>query len=111
MADVILQVTVPDAHVARTVEVFTAIADKHMRLEVRGSQDMPDGSDFNGEWDFRIDAQQVGETTKQFCQRVLRELGKAVINLVDKTQDRNRYQTEITAVVPPASDVPDNVLI
>lgn len=111
MADVILQVIVPDAYVSKTVEAFTTIADTHMLLTVRGSQDMPDGSDFNGHWDFRIDPQQPGETTKQFGQRVLRELGKAVINLVDKAQDQTRYRDEVAAVVPPASDVLADILI
>lgn len=111
MADVILQITVPDAQVLRAVAAFAAISNTHMRIESRGSLDMPDGSDFHGEWDFRILPQQTGETTKQFGQRVLRELGKAVINLVDKAEDETRYKTEVAAVVPPASDVPDNILI
>ncbi len=80
-----------------------------MTIEARGSSPDP-ANDFNARWDFRIAPQQPGETAKQFGQRVLRELGKAVIKMVNKAEDETRYRTQVAAVVPPASDVPDNVL-
>lgn len=110
MADVVLNITIPDAMTVRALAAFTKIAGTHMTIESRGSQDMPDGSDFNGHWDFRIEPQQPGETAKQFGQRVLREFGKAVINMVNKAEDETRYRTAVAMVVPPASDVPENVL-
>ena len=51
------------------------------------------------------------ETNKEFGERVLRELGKAVVNMVDKAEDMNRYKTEVAAIEPPVSDVPSDVLI
>ena len=110
MADVILTIAVPDAMVTRTLNAFNAIADTHITIEARGSQDMPDGSDSNGHWDFRITPKAAEETHKQFGERVLRELGKAVINMVDKAEDDVRYKTEVAAIALPASDVPDNIL-
>ena len=58
----------------------------------------------------RIAEKGGGETNKQFGERVLRELGKAIVHLVDKAEDDIRYRTEISAVDPPVSDVPDDVL-
>ena len=111
MADIILEVTVPNQWTTRVMEAFTTIADTHLTIESRGSQNMPDGSDFDGRWDFRIEPQMVGETAVQFGERVLRELGKAVVNMVDKAEDEVRYRSEISAINPPASDVPNDVLI
>lgn len=109
MADVVLTITIPDAMIARTLAAFNKIAGTHVMIEARGSNPDP-AQDFDARWDFRIEPQQVGETPKQFGQRVLRELGKAVINMVDKAEDDVRYRTQVAAVVPPASDVPEDVL-
>ena len=103
MADVILTITIPDAMVTRTLDAFNTITDTHMTIEARRD-------DFDGRWDFHILPKDTGETNKQFGQRVLRELGKAVINMVDKAEDETRYRTEVAAVVPPVSDVPEDVL-
>ena len=110
MPDVILNITIPDAMTARTLAAFTKIANTHMTIEARGSNPDP-SKDFNARWDFRIAPKDTGETNKQFGQRVLRELGKAVIKMVDKAEDDIRYRTQVAAVVPPASDVPEGVLL
>jgi hypothetical protein len=106
MADVILNITIPDAHVTRALDAFSTITDKHLTLTARGSE----APDFDGSWDFRIDPKDAGESNKQFGERCLRELGKAVINLVDLAQDTDRYKTDIDAVTSPESDVPTDVL-
>lgn len=109
MADVILNITIPDAMTARTLAAFNKIAGTHMTIEARGSSPNP-AQDFDTRWDFRIAPKDVAETNKQFGQRVLKELGKAVIKMVDKAEDDIRYRTQVAAVVPPASDVPEDVL-
>jgi len=109
MADVILNVTIPEAVIPRVLNAFTKIADTHMTIEARGSSPDP-ANDFDARWDFRIAAKGATETNKDFGQRVLRELGKAVVNMVDKQEDELRYRTQVAAVVPPASDIPDNIL-
>jgi hypothetical protein len=109
MADVPLTITVPDARVTRVLNAFNKIADTHMMIEARGSSPNPT-NDFDARWDFRIAAKTTEETNIQFGQRVLRELGKAVVNMVDKAEDDKRYRTEVASVVPPVSDVPDDIL-
>ena len=108
MPDVILEVTVPDAWTVRVLNAFNTIADTHMTIEARGSGDP--ATEFDGRWDFRIAAKAGGENGKQFGERVLRELGKAVVNMVDVAEDNVRYRTEVSAITPPISDVPEDVL-
>ncbi len=109
MADVVLNVTVPDAWIVRILNAFNTITDTHMSIEARGHA--PNSEDeFDGRWDFRIEDKQLTETNKQFGERVLRELGKAVIHMVDKAEDDVRYRNEVTAIIPPSSDVPDDIL-
>ncbi len=107
--DVILNITIPDAYTARALNAFTKISDCHITIEARGHNPDP-ALEFNGHWDFRIDPQGAGETAKQFGERCLRELGKAVINMVDKAEDEIRYRNEVGAVSPPVSDVPEDIL-
>ena len=109
MADIPLTVTVPDAWVIKVLNAFNTVADTHITLVARGSGD-PE-TEFVGCWDFRIDVKQAGETNIEFGERVLRELGKAVINMVDKAEDEQRYKVEIATIIPPASDVPAGVLL
>ena len=109
MADVTLEITVPNAWVVRVLNVFNAITDINMSIEARGGAPNPE-NEFDGRWDFRIKDKQSAETNKQFGERVLRELGKAVVHMVDKAEDYTRYRTEVAAITPPVSDVPDNIL-
>jgi len=109
MTDVILSVTIPDAWQARVLDVFSTITNTHMTIEARGHAPNPE-DEFDGHWDFRIDPKDDSETNKQFGERVLRELGKAIIHMVDKAEDRVRYRNEIAAIAPPISDVPDDIL-
>lgn len=101
MADVALSITIPDAWVTRTLEVFTILTDSHITLEVR------DGT--KGSWNFIIPAQDGGESDRDFCERVFRELAEAAVNLVDRAQDVVRFNSEVDALIPAASDVPDDI--
>jgi hypothetical protein len=106
MADVVLNITVPDAWTTKVLSAFNAITDTHITIDARD----PDPASFNGRWDFTIAAKGGGESNKQFGERVLRELGKAVVHMVDKAEDYDRYKTAVAAVPPAESDVPDGVL-
>ena len=109
MADVILNITVPEAWVPRVLDAFNTIADTQMQIEARGHA--PDPVDeFDGRWNFTIPSKQTGEDNKQFGERVLRELGIAVVNMVDVAEDEVRYRNEVSTITPPISDVPDGIL-
>ena len=109
MPDVTLTVTVPDAWITKTLGAFNTIADTHMTIEARGHA--PDPQDeFNGRFDFRI-IRDLGDNDKQWAERVLRELGKAVVKMVDLAEDNVRYREEISSVLPPTENVDDGVLV
>ena len=103
MADVNLTITVPDAYITKTINAFTHIANKQLRLEAHSRN-------YDSAWSFKILPQQSGESLIEFGERVLRELGKAVIRLDNIKEDYNRYNTEIAAINPPTPNVPDDVL-
>lgn len=102
MADVVLSITIPDAWRTTTLAAFTAVVGASMTLQ--------SSNGLNTQWTFTIPAQ-GGLTDRQFCEKVFRELGEAVVNMVDIDADRTRYNTELAALTPPASDVPDNIFI
>lgn len=110
MADVILNITIPDAYVAKVIDAFTKVAGMEMRIEAQ--KHTPDISErFNGHWQFTISPKGTSESLKDFGERCFRELGKAIINMVDKAEDEQRYRNEISAIIPPESDVPEDILI
>ena len=109
MTDVILNVIVPNTWMIKVLGAFNTITDINMSIEARGHAPNPE-DEFDGRWDFRIEGKLSTETNKQFGERVLRELGKAVVHMVDKAEDYTRYRNEVAAITPPSSDVPDDIL-
>lgn len=109
MADVALEIIVPDAWVTKVLDAFNIITYTHMTVEASNHGPNPE-DEFDGRWDFHISPKNGGENNKQFGERVLRELGKAIVNMVDYAEDRTRYNIEIAAISPPESDVSDDVL-
>ena len=100
-----LTITIPDAYQARVINAFTEIGGAN--IEIRADKHH---SNYMADWRFTLADKDAGESIKQYGERVLRELGKAVVNLVDKAEDEQRYRDEVAGIVPPVSDVPDNVL-
>ena len=108
MADVVLNITIPDAYVLRTLAAFNTIVDTHITIEARGHGDPK--NEFNGHMDFTIQPNQAGETNKQFGERVFRSLGLAVIKMVEKEADEDRYRTAVATIPPPTEKVPTDIL-
>lgn len=106
MPDVTLNIIVPNAWTIKVLDAFNIITDTHITIEARGNP----GNEFDGHWDFRIKEKLPTENNKQFGERVLRELGKAIVNMVDKAEDSVRYRNEVATIIPPSSDVPENIL-
>ena len=109
MADVILNIKIPDIWTIKVLDAFNAIASNE--LVIRTAKARPNiNSGLVGHWKFTIGEKQPAETNKQFGERVLRELGKAVIDMVDEAEDNIRYKAEIDAITLPNSDVPPDIL-
>lgn len=103
MADIVLNITIPEEHQQRVIDAFTLASGKGLQLSV--CHDVVDGR-----WNFVIDPKQPDETMKEFGERFLKGLGIAVIRLVDLCEDTQRYRTEIADIDQPSQDVPDDVL-
>lgn len=106
---IILNITVPDEWATKVLEAFEIITGTQMSIESRRFvSNLQD--EFDGRWDFVIQSKQPDETNKQFGERVLRELGKAIVCMVDKAEDDVRYRNEVNAIALPSSDVPEDIL-
>ena len=106
MADILLEVTIPDAHTVKVLAAFDSVTGNRMTIE---TSDPSVGS--HGSVEFSIGPKDGGETDKQFGERVTRELIKSIIKMVDKSEDETRYRTDIAAVSPAAEDVDEGVVI
>lgn len=105
MADIIVSITIPEGYAGKVLNAFNKVAGTHLGIE---SDNME--NNFHCRWDFQINPKAPSETNIQFGQRVFREFGKAIINMVDKAEDDIRYRNEIAAITAPHSDVPNNIL-
>ena len=104
MADVTLEITIPEEYTEYVLEAITALAGTNMSIEIHNTS-----TNLNGSWNFTI-APQGSETAKQFGERFLRKLGIAAIKLYDYVEDNERYRGEVSNITPPTQDVPDNIL-
>ena len=109
MADVQLTITIPDVHTTRVLDAFTKAAGARIELMAHKHTE---NNDFNANWSFEYAEQDTagGETAKQFGARVILELTKALVKMVDYAEDQARYRTEVSAITPAAQDVPEDVI-
>jgi hypothetical protein len=107
MADVILENTIPDAHVSTVTDAFLAIGGAMIRLEI----DKHD-PELRAETTIVLEAKDESESLKDYGERVLRTLGLMAVKAYDKFLDeRDRYRPAVEAVAPPADDVDDNAIL
>ena len=104
MADITLNVTIPEEHQQKFVEGFTLVSGKELELSANSQV-------FDGRWSFVISQKQQTETMKEFGERAFRELGIAVLRLVALYQDTKRYRIEVGDIKQPEQDVPDDILV
>lgn len=101
MADVELSVIIPDEHVSRVVDAFTAYDDMAVETTVR----IP-GLD---KWTWTFPTRN-GDTAKVFGENVLRAFVRAIVRSYEYGLDEERYDTEIDAVDPADQSVPDEIV-
>lgn len=102
MADVILETTVPDAHITRVHDDFTLALNKQIQLEIESDTEI-------GSIDFTIMPIE-GETPAALGRRVLRILGRELCRAVEDMTAREKYRKEIKKVSRDVVNVPDDVL-
>lgn len=107
MADVTLQITIPDAHTMTVLNAFTKASGA--RIDLNAHKTVGD-NDFNSNWNFEIAPQAEGEGAKQFAVRFILELTKAIVKMVDYAEDQDRYRLAVSAIPNAAQDVAEDIL-
>lgn len=107
MADVTLQITIPDAHTDRVLSAFNKASGARIDMNAHKSTET---AEFNANWNFTIEPQGGAETAKQFAVRFILEQIKAVVKMVDYAEDQDRYRTEVSAITPATQDVPEEIV-
>ena len=106
MAAVSITINVPDTYVKEVLSAMNELAGTHMTLEARGHDPDP-SNEFNGRWDFRIAPKDPNEANQQFAKRFTVELLRASVRLVKSHEEDERYRNEISKVLLPDVNVPD----
>ena len=107
MADVTLNIVIPDAHTTRVLDAFTKAADARIDMSAHKSTET---KEFNANWNYSYAEQGDTETAKQFAVRVIIEQIKALVRMVDYAEDQDRYRTAVAAIPPAVQDVPEDIV-
>lgn len=107
MADVTLNLIIPDVWVSRCLDAFTLASGRHLVLK---TGDISAGPKDTITWDFELGKKDTGETNTEFGKRVCKELVIALIRMVEYAQDEQRYWDDVDDVVAPAQSVPDDIV-
>ena len=107
MADVTLQITIPDAHVTQVKNAFDKAAGARIDMHEHKSTET---QNFNANWNFVVTEQGETETVKEFAVRFILEQIKAVVKMVDFAEDQARYRTEVSAITPASQDVAEDII-
>ncbi len=114
MADVVLQITIPDVNVARVLAAITILAGKNIMLEaenVKGTGETNrDFLDWRGRISYSYAVKGGVETNRDFAVRAVRSVIIAMVRMVDLAEDEERYRAAVAAVPQPLQDVPDNII-
>jgi len=103
MANVKLEITIPDAHVARVLKAFEALAGIQLELE---AHDM----EYSGHWSYKYQPKQTGENNKDFVTRAIKQNIRALVRMYDYSQDQERYGSAVAQIPMAEQDVPDDII-
>jgi hypothetical protein len=103
MADVELKVTIREQNIPRVLASFTALAGKRIDITVRDR-------DLKADWHITSEPQQVGENTKAYGERVVREFVHSLVSMVELAADKVRYNTEKASIEPASQNTPKNIV-
>lgn len=102
-ADVILELTVPDAYVPRAIDAFNGLQGKKITI----SYSMNDSSAYTR---FTFPTKDPNETTKDFAERGVRRTIKALIEAYEYELEVERYNSDIQNIDPIDVNVPDEII-
>jgi len=103
MADVKLEITIPDTHVTRVLEAFTGLAGIQLGLEAHEEE-------YHGSWSYKYQPKQTGENNRDFAIRAIKQNILALVRMYDYSQDKERYRNAVAQIPRAKQDVPDNII-
>ena len=101
MADIILEIKIPSIHAARALDYLNKANEKCIAINIM---------ELGSRWEFSYQPKQETENNKQYAERVISSLTRALMRTVDYSEDNDRYGAEINAITPPNQDVPDDIV-
>lgn len=100
MADVILQITIPDEYVQRTLDAFNGLAERNISLKI-------DYQNMN----LNFEAKSEDEDNIEFGKRVIRYSILHLIKLYELDKDFKRFTSEKDSIAKVSETVPEDLLI
>lgn len=103
MADEIITLTVPDAHVSRALTANNNLDGKTINVSVHG----PTGPE--GFKSYKCE-RAGGETNRQFASRMAKKSWFTVLFASENQTDRQDYTDDVAAIPDPVTDMPEDVV-
>ena len=101
MADITLQLTIPDQYITRVLNAFETLADKDIIVVVESEK---------AQFSYNYESKQQGETNRDFADRAIKECIRSIVRVADYIIDKERYDAEVTNISPAGQDVPDDII-
>ena len=102
MADVILQITVKDAHVQRAVDAIAYGVGKRVEIEICHDET---GARYGFEFTYSGDG-----NVKTQAESFLKAALIAFVRAYEFGKDRERFDAAVESITPPSQDVPDDMV-
>lgn len=110
MADVILSITIKDKHAARVLAAVVAQSGKKIFMKIE-KENLNETIRTCGKSSWEYQKKQAGENNRQFVERMLRRFLIAFVKHYEYNLDKVRYNNEVSMVVLPDENVPDNIVV
>jgi hypothetical protein len=107
MPDITLQIGVPEQHQSEALEAFNIVANNNIVLQLRAKGL---STSYLAQWTFTLSPRAGEENNIEFGERVLRELGKAIIKMVDLKERTEIRDSAREAIGLTESDIPEDIL-
>lgn len=104
MADLVLQITISDANVARVLATLTTLAGKNLSIE------SSDADWWRGIWQYSFEPKAAGESNRDFALRAIIETVKALVKMVDRAEREQQFRDSQASIVLPPTNLPDNII-
>jgi hypothetical protein len=100
MAEIELQATLNGEYMTRIFDGFNGCAGINIVMQPEGGSD----------WTWMYAPKQGGETDKDYAERIVREMIRAIVRCSEYSEDVVRHSEDVNDITPPSQDVPDEIV-